>query len=273
MTRRFAPLAFRPPRRRSVGTSRSRAQLMLPGAAPAAPQGAKAAPRAKPKSARQREVGRRGPGAASRWPSPGSRAWPGARSCSTASRGCCRFPAMTRRSPSTSCSSPARAFPTRRSAASSTSSARLRSRRPALAVQTDSSGSRPKFPPARSRSTFSTARCLCRPKSPPACSRPPIARPLPAAFGGRTAASLVGDAAKIVKERAEAEKAMGKNRARDRGPQPRTTRRRRTSCAIRTASLAQRDELCRDYAKESVHGYCALRVTEARTGAFAGEAR
>ena len=27
----------------------------------------------------------------------------------------------------------------------------------------------------------------------------------------------------------------------------------------------QRDELCRDYAKESVHGYCALRVTEART--------
>ena len=26
----------------------------------------------------------------------------------------------------------------------------------------------------------------------------------------------------------------------------------------------QRDELCRDYAKESVHGYCALRVTEAR---------
>ena len=28
---------------------------------------------------------------------------------------------------------------------------------------------------------------------------------------------------------------------------------------------AQRDELCRDYAKESLHGYCALRVTEART--------
>ena len=27
----------------------------------------------------------------------------------------------------------------------------------------------------------------------------------------------------------------------------------------------QRDELCRDYAKESLHGYCALRVTEART--------
>ena len=27
----------------------------------------------------------------------------------------------------------------------------------------------------------------------------------------------------------------------------------------------QRDDICRDYAKESVHGYCALRVTEART--------
>jgi hypothetical protein len=26
----------------------------------------------------------------------------------------------------------------------------------------------------------------------------------------------------------------------------------------------QRDELCRDYAKESVHGYCGLRVTQAR---------
>ena len=27
----------------------------------------------------------------------------------------------------------------------------------------------------------------------------------------------------------------------------------------------QRDDICRDYAKESVHGYCALRVTQART--------
>ena len=31
------------------------------------------------------------------------------------------------------------------------------------------------------------------------------------------------------------------------------------------AFAGQRDELCRDYAKESVHGYCALRVTQART--------
>ena len=26
----------------------------------------------------------------------------------------------------------------------------------------------------------------------------------------------------------------------------------------------QRDDACRDYVKESVHGYCALRLTEAR---------
>ena len=31
------------------------------------------------------------------------------------------------------------------------------------------------------------------------------------------------------------------------------------------AFAGQRDELCRDYAKESLHGYCALRVTQART--------
>ena len=31
------------------------------------------------------------------------------------------------------------------------------------------------------------------------------------------------------------------------------------------AFAGQRDELCHDYAKESLHGYCALRVTQART--------
>jgi hypothetical protein len=31
------------------------------------------------------------------------------------------------------------------------------------------------------------------------------------------------------------------------------------------AFAGQRDELCRDYAKESIHGYCALRATQART--------
>jgi hypothetical protein len=87
---------------------------------------------------------------------------------------------------------------------------------------------------------------------------------IPAGLWGPDGASLVGDAAKIVKQRAEAEKAMAKvlhaiaDRAKD-SPEAAALARDQNAFAGR------RDELCRDYAKESVHGYCALRVTEART--------
>ena len=86
----------------------------------------------------------------------------------------------------------------------------------------------------------------------------------PGGLWGPDGASLVGDAAKIVKERAEAEKAMAKvvraieDRAKD-SPEAAALARDQNGFA------GQRDELCRDYAKESVHGYCALRVTQART--------
>jgi hypothetical protein len=85
----------------------------------------------------------------------------------------------------------------------------------------------------------------------------------PGGLWGPDGASLVGDAANIVKERAQAEKAMGKtlhaieDRA-ENSPQAADLVRDQNSFA------GQRDELCRDYAKESVHGYCGLRVTEAR---------
>ena len=85
----------------------------------------------------------------------------------------------------------------------------------------------------------------------------------PGGLWGPDGASLVGDAAKIVKARAVAEKAMGKilhtieDRAADSTQAANVVR-------DQNGFAAQRDELCRDYAKESVHGYCALRVTEAR---------
>ncbi len=85
----------------------------------------------------------------------------------------------------------------------------------------------------------------------------------PGGLWGPDGASLVGDAAKIVKERAAAEKAMGKilhiieDRAQDSAQAADLVR-------DQNGFAGQRDELCRDYAKESVHGYCALRVTEAR---------
>ena len=85
---------------------------------------------------------------------------------------------------------------------------------------------------------------------------------IPGGLWGPDGASLVGDAAKIVKERAEAEKAMAKlvRAIEDRdGPEAGDLARDQNGFA------GQRDELCRDYVKESVHGYCALRVTEART--------
>ena len=87
---------------------------------------------------------------------------------------------------------------------------------------------------------------------------------IPGGLWGPDGASLVGDAAKIVKERAAAEKAMGKlvhaieDRANDSPDAADLTR-------DQNGFAGQRDELCRDYVKESVHGYCALRVTEART--------
>jgi hypothetical protein len=85
---------------------------------------------------------------------------------------------------------------------------------------------------------------------------------IPGGLWGPDGASLVGDAAKILKERAAAEKAMAKlvRALEDRaGPEAADVVRDQNGFA------GQRDELCRDYVKESVHGYCALRVTEART--------
>jgi len=86
----------------------------------------------------------------------------------------------------------------------------------------------------------------------------------PGGLWGPDGSSLVGDAATIVKERAQAEKAMGKVlqaiqvRAADTSEAANLVR-------DQTAFAGQRDDACRDYAKESVHGFCALRLTEART--------
>jgi hypothetical protein len=85
----------------------------------------------------------------------------------------------------------------------------------------------------------------------------------PGGLWGPDGASLVGDAAKIVKERAEAERAMGKilhtieDRAADSTQAADVVRDQK-------GFATQREELCRDYVKESIHGYCALRLTEAR---------
>jgi hypothetical protein len=76
--------------------------------------------------------------------------------------------------------------------------------------------------------------------------------------------SSLADAATIVKERAQAEKAMAKvlqaiqNRAGDSPAAANLVR-------DQTAFAGQRDDACRDYVKESLLGYCALRLTEART--------
>jgi hypothetical protein len=86
----------------------------------------------------------------------------------------------------------------------------------------------------------------------------------PGGLWGREGGSLVGDAAKIVKDRAEVEKAMGKL---VRAIEDRAEVSSQAAGLVRDQNgfAGQRDELCRDYAKESLHGYCALRVTEART--------
>jgi hypothetical protein len=85
----------------------------------------------------------------------------------------------------------------------------------------------------------------------------------PGGLWGPDGASLVGDAAKFAKERLEAEKAMAKlvhaisDRAKD-SPEAADLVRDQNGFA------GQRDEICKDYVKENVHGYCALRLTEAR---------
>ena len=60
-------------------------------------------------------------------------------------------------------------------------------------------------------------------------------------------------------------KGDGQDRARDRGSRQGQPARRPTWSRDQNAFAGQRDELCHDYAKESLHGYCALRVTQART--------
>ena len=86
----------------------------------------------------------------------------------------------------------------------------------------------------------------------------------PGGLWGPEGGSLVGDAATIVKERAEVENSMGKL---VREIEDRAEDSKQAADLVRDQNgfAAQRDELCRDYAKESLHGYCALRVTEART--------
>ena len=86
----------------------------------------------------------------------------------------------------------------------------------------------------------------------------------PGGLWGPDGASLVGDAAKFAKERAEAEKAMAKA---VRAVQDRASDSPEAADLIRDQNgfAGQRDEICRDYAKESIHGYCALRLTQART--------
>jgi hypothetical protein len=86
----------------------------------------------------------------------------------------------------------------------------------------------------------------------------------PGGLWGPDGASLVGDAAKFAKERAEAEKAMAKA---VRAVQDRAADSAGAADLIRDQNgfAGQRDDICRDYAKESVHGYCALRLTQART--------
>jgi hypothetical protein len=86
----------------------------------------------------------------------------------------------------------------------------------------------------------------------------------PGGLWGPDGSSLVGDAATLAKEHAQAEKAMGKvlqgieALAQDNPAAANLTQ-------DQTAFAGQRDETCRDYLKESAHGFCALQLTEART--------
>lgn len=89
-------------------------------------------------------------------------------------------------------------------------------------------------------------------------------RTSPGGLWGPDGASLAGEAATIVKERAEAEKAMAKI---VRALEEKAKESPEAADLVRDQDgfAGQRDEICRDYAKESIHGYCALRITEART--------
>ncbi len=86
----------------------------------------------------------------------------------------------------------------------------------------------------------------------------------PSGLWGPDGASLEKDAPDLVKERAEAERAMGKavhalEARAENNPDAANLLRDQSAFA------GQRDDACRDYLKESVHGYCATRLTEART--------
>lgn len=86
----------------------------------------------------------------------------------------------------------------------------------------------------------------------------------PSGLWGPDGSSLEKDAADLVKERAEADKAMGKavhalEARAESNPDAANLLRDQNAFA------GQRDDACRDYLKESVHGYCATRLTEART--------
>ncbi len=86
----------------------------------------------------------------------------------------------------------------------------------------------------------------------------------PGGLWGPDGASLAGDAATIVKERAQADKAMGKVLQ---AIQARAADSPEAANLVRdqTAFAGQRDDACRDYVEESLLGFCALRLTEART--------
>ena len=86
----------------------------------------------------------------------------------------------------------------------------------------------------------------------------------PSGLWGPDGGSLEKDAADIAKERAQAEKAMGKlvraiQDLAENNPDAQDLLRDQSAFA------GQRDDACRDYVKESTHGFCAARMTEART--------
>ena len=86
----------------------------------------------------------------------------------------------------------------------------------------------------------------------------------PSGLWGPDGSSLEKDAAGFARQRADAEKSMAKvlraieDRA-DNNPDAANLLRDQSAFA------GQRDDACRDYVKESAHGYCATRLTEART--------
>jgi hypothetical protein len=86
----------------------------------------------------------------------------------------------------------------------------------------------------------------------------------PSGLWGPDGSALEKDAAEIAKERAQAEKAMGKL---VRAIESRAENNPEAANLLRDQSAfpGQRDDACRDYLKENVHGFCAARLTEART--------